>query len=338
MTETDIAAVLGELAAQLPVADLTLGNAASVRIPMPDRRLRAQARPVTPDASTPSTLSAWIRQVERLLRSNGPGARAGLMPQIVSVTGRPEATQPEQGAPDMTAAARLARTSDSYGIVIPPGWLQQSLDPTGFERSIADQKAQMLAQGIDRVDIRRFELLQRQINSQLRTEDVRCVATLAAQPPVDEVRETEPGSMLLAGMVLTSRSREELGAPGPITTGLLVRSFGSSSGEPGDPIDIEPPKEVDLLGGKALRLVRFHSQTWGDSGRADSVDFYEHAYLLPHDDGRRVAFLQLVTPSLAYTEPLGNLFDAIADTVRVFYPDDSTTFDLPVPEAAEGSV
>ncbi len=287
----------------------------------------AVERVVTRRAAPVATgVGSWLRQLTNLIRSEPPSLSNGLLAEIIEITDRVADDEKGQDVPTETQA-------DSYAISLPPGWIEQPLDPATFERTLTDQKAQLQTQQINRTDIRKFEFLQRQIHDQLVTENVQYVATLAGRGPsdADAGEPAADGTLLLAGLVVTSRTRAALGAPGAITTAMLLRSFGGSSdAEQG--INIEEPAEVNLPAGKAFRLVRLHSQALTTGDRAERIEYYEHAYLVPHDDGERLAFVQLVTPSLGFSEPLGELFDAIAATLRIFYPGDPTTFD-PSPTA-----
>jgi len=269
-----------------------------------------------------ASMSGWVRDVAVAVRSHTPSVLSGVLPVIIEVIDRESEQCMDEALSE--ADARTAHHADSYGIALPVGWVEQPLDPSAFERALSAQKAQLLKENVGRADIRRFELLQRQVHEQLVAEQVQYVATLASRGPGHQADEDD--SILLAAAVITARTRRALGGPGPITTGLLLRSFGgSTTGEDG--INIEEPSEIDLPVGKAFRLVRFHSQQVGSDSRSEKIEYYEHAYLIPHDEGERVAFLHMVTPTLAYTEPLGELFDALATTLRIFYPEDPTTFE-----------
>jgi len=311
---------LREAFGQLPTVWLAFDAAEPHRVPIHDyaRGERPQGQNAPPAAGT----SSQLRQTAQRLLAGPPNLRNGVIPEIIEITDR----NGEEGTSVPADTNSATAQADSYGIGLPPDWMQQPVDPAAFERSLADRLAQLRAQKISRADIRRFELLQQQIHDQLVAENVQYVATLAGRGPSEAETsdaEADGATLLLAGLVITTRTRSELGAPGPITTSLLLRSFGGSNNvEEG--INVQEPSEVDLPAGKAFRLVRFHSQPLGT---AERIEYYEHTFLLPHDGGERVAFLQFVTPTLGLSEPLGELFDAMATTLRIFYPDDPTTFE-----------
>jgi hypothetical protein len=319
----ELLGILRAATAELPAVSFAIGPQQTVPISRsaPDPVVIPRAAPV------PSGIGAWLRQLTHLIRSEPPSPTNGLVAEIIEITDRAANDQEGQDVPTETGTESQA---DSYGISLPRGWIEQPLDPAAFERALTDQKGQLKAQQINRTDIRKFEFLQRQIHDQLVTENVQYVATLAGRGPsaADGSEPAADNTLLLAGLVITSRTRAALGAPGAITTAMLLRSFGGSTdAEQG--INIEEPTEIELAAGKAFRLVRFHSQALATGDRPERIEYYEHAYLVPHDDGQRLAFVQMVTPSLGFSEPLGELFDAIAATLRIFYPGDPTTFDPP---------
>ena len=244
--------------------------------------------------------------------------------------------RPGQRGQDVSGQSNVTR-ADCYGIGIPPGWAAHPLDPEAFGRSVRDLQRDLTANGVRRSDARRLELMQRQMQQQLLADNVQYIATLASKAPGLEAADDAQPSALLAALVITSKTRSELGSPVPMTPGLLVRGFGGSSASTDGGIELEPPAEVELPAGRAVRLVRYHSHTVPNGDRSERIEFYERTHLVPHDDGERLCIVQMVTPTVEYTEPMSELFDAIAATVRIYYPGEPTTFEVPVEMTAAKS-
>jgi hypothetical protein len=318
----ELARLVGDAIDRLPGGGLEAGQPLqATAIRLVDRSLEgsriADSTPVTAEV----TAADWLRRLTGLVAATAPSDLSYVVPAFIALAQPPT---PEEEAQMSTQPE--AATADSYAIGIPPGWQAHPLDAEGFERALADLRRDVLAQGASRTDARRLEFLQRQMQQQLLAENVQYVATMVSRTSPPDDAGPRP-SVLLAGLVVTSKRRDELGAPVAITTGLLVRGLAGSGDATASGIDLEPPTEVALPAGVAVRLVRFHSHSVPAGDRREQVEFYERSYLVPHDDGQRLCVLQLVTPTIEYAEPMAELFDAIAGTLRIFYPGQATTFD-----------
>lgn len=212
--------------------------------------------------------------------------------------------------------------ADSYGIGLPDQWNDYPLEKKAFEAAVTSQLQALEGEGVSVADRRKLELVHRQLRELLLGGKVRYAAGLAATSPSGENGDQ---TLVVASAAISKRSRTEMGSPVPITAELLVRGL-SQPDEDETAMELAPPTRVELAAGPGCKLVRMHRVKLSST---ESSDAYAHSYLVPHDDGEALCILQLVTPSIGYVEEFGRLFDAIAQTLRIFKPGDPTTFDLP---------
>lgn len=270
---------------------------------------------------------AWLQQAASVVLTTTPCSFGEVRPTIIPIPEDPVVAAHDRGETVSNQSAAAAARADSYGIGVPDGWTEYPLEAAAFEASVVQLKRDLLAEGAARADVRRLELMQRQMHQQLLSDNVQFLATLVRRSPgVDPENDGRP-SLLLAGLVVSSKHRDELGAPVQVTPSVLLRGFSGSRSSAETGIDLEPPVEVTLPAGRAVRIVRFHSHSVRTGDRTEQIEFYERTFLVPHDDGDRICVVQLVTPTIEYAEPMAELFDAIAETLRIFYPEGPTSFD-----------
>ena len=98
----------------------------------------------------------------------------------------------------------------------------------------------------------------------------------------------------------------------------LSRTSADATVEPGvEVVDLEPPAVVTLPAGMAVRLARLHTYPRQPRATERMAIFVRHV-LVPYDDGDRAAVITFATPNTELARPLGELFDEIALTFRLF--------------------
>lgn len=230
---------------------------------------------------------------------------------------------------------------DSIALGLPTEWEEHPLDPDTFEQSLAEQMSQFKTLGLSVIDRRRTELLKRQLRDLLLAHRVLYVATTVALAEPEQIEadagaenDAEPDGtaasgggdadgreLVSAAVAVSVTSRQEIGAPVPLDTGTILRSMSTSADE--DSRDLDAPSRVDLEAGPAVRLARLHRVPVGDGAIVESI---VQTYLVPFDGGERLCSLQCVTPNISVGGLFSSLFDAIANTLRIFREDEKTDF------------
>lgn len=250
----------------------------------------------------------------------------------------------EQRSTDTKAADQDA--VEAIGIGLPREWAAFPLSRAAFDTHIRQQARDLRAAGASIAEVRRHELLTRQLSELLLAEDARYAATLtavvASETPDDATTSSAPDeigmdaepeevSLLAAAVAIFVRDRSSLGAPSPLTTDMLLH--GLSSEDASDRVlDLDPPEAVVLPAGRAVRLARLH-RSYVD-GNPIPMESIAQTYLIPFDRGQKLCTLQFVTPNVEQGGAFSRLFEAGARTLRFFRPGEPTTFraEDPAPE------
>jgi hypothetical protein len=218
----------------------------------------------------------------------------------------------------------MATAADTYGVVVPAGWTQIPLDQEGytrFSRELLDGLKH--TDGWSRTGQRRLELLLTQVRNDLRSGRVRLAAITAS---TEDGSGGEP-SLLLAGMAISRLGAADLSSSGlhlevePLLAAMSRQRFDDAADQV---VEVEPPTQVNINGWPAVRLKRLHDTRIPSGHRAR---LYAQTYLVPHDDGEAACVLQFSTPNVEEGSALDELFQAIAETLRIFHPGEDTTFD-----------
>lgn len=136
--------------------------------------------------------------------------------------------------------------------------------------------------------------------------------------------------LLSASCTIGALTRSRLGSDLPLTVNTIAAAMGriAPSQDPGtdgaaEVVDLDPPTIVDLPAGRAVRLVRLHTWAPDPVTRQRPALFAQHL-VIPYDDGERAAVVTFASPTQTYARPLAALFDAMAQTFRMFAGDDPT--------------
>lgn len=217
-----------------------------------------------------------------------------------------------------------ANDADSYGIVVPVEWVEIPLDREGFDRYRREVLDELkIVSGWNKTAERRVDLLFTQVRNDLLRGQARMAAVFA------ESHTSEEGELevLIAACAVSRLAADQLSpTSGQLTVDMLhrVMSRGHDDDEFDRATDVEPPTRVELDSGAALRLKRMHTQMVAP---AQQLQYYAQSYLVPHNEGRSLCVMQFSTPCLDEAGALDELFEAIAETLKIFRPDDPTDFE-----------
>lgn len=214
--------------------------------------------------------------------------------------------------------------ADSYGLVVPQQWVEIPVDDEGFDRYSRDLRRQLAAlDGWNKTAERRLDLLFSQLRNDIAVGNVRMAAVWAQ---AIEDLNGEPGIMI-AGVALSKLVAAELtpNVPSVSTDRLMVSLSQPSSAADGERIvDLEAPARIVLAhAGEAVRLKRMYER---ELSVLDTLRYYAQSYLVPHDDGAAICVVQFTTLNVEEASLLDELFEAIAQSLRIFGPDDPTDF------------
>lgn len=211
--------------------------------------------------------------------------------------------------------------ADSYGLVVPEGWMGVPLDKEGFAHLGGQLKETLAATaGWNKTAERRLDLLLSQMRNDLLAGNVRVAAAFAESGGEGE-------GLLLAGVSVSKLSQADLGpADLVVTPDRLIAGLAAPKADDdgGQVHDIAPPAKVVLEHvGEAVCLRRLYEHRLSV---LEVQRFYAQSYLVPHDGGKAICLVQLTTPNVEMASALEPLFEAIAQTLRIFGPGDATDF------------
>ncbi len=95
---------------------------------------------------------------------------------------------------------------------------------------------------------------------------------------------------------------------------------------------VEPPGVCEIGGLKAAKLVRLMSLP---PERGADIKQFTQTYLVSVAEGDAVIVLQFTTMNFELAREFSELFETIAQTLRVLYPDDPTFLDEDEDEVAD---
>lgn len=231
---------------------------------------------------------------------------------------------------------------DSIALAFPAGWDDIPTEVNAYRRRLAQQIAQLRSNGVKRSDARLVEvqgaLIHRLIsqqnvimaNSYVALETPGLEAESDDREYGDEAGERgddETPVLVMAGAAVSTLTRREMQTEVPLTAEVILSAFGQEV--PGDDervryAEIEPPSKRSLGGVEAVKLVRLMNVS---SRAGDDHKLFAQSYLVPVADGDAVIAMQFSTVNFEYAKQFSELFDRIAGTLRVLYPDDPTFLD-----------
>ncbi len=251
---------------------------------------------------------------------------------------------------------------DSIALALPPGWNDIPMDSTGYRRHLAQQVLQLRSNGVKRSDVRQVELLGAMVHRLAQQQQVILASSYLAVegPPGENGGEDEPGdavdraesrpdaasdgdggeadpTVVMAGVAVSTLRRSDLGTNVPLMAEVMVKAF--SEGVPADDsqahyAEIEPPTVCKLGDVDAAKLVRLMTIT---RAPGEEHKLFTQTYLVSVADGDAVIVMQFSTINFQYARQFSELFDRIAGTLRVLYPEDPTFLDEAADVTAEAA-
>lgn len=214
--------------------------------------------------------------------------------------------------------------ADSYGLVVPRQWIEIPVDDEGFARYTLDLRKKLAAlEGWNKTAERRLELLFSQLRNDIAVGRVRMAAVWTQEI---EDPDGKPGVMI-AGVALSKLVAADLmpSLPSISIDRLLAGLSQPPIAAEGERIsNLEQPSKVVLPhAGEGVRLKRMYER---ELSLLDTLRYYAQSYLVPHDDGRAICVLQFTTMNVDEASLLDELFEAIAQSLRVFGAGDPTDF------------
>jgi hypothetical protein len=209
---------------------------------------------------------------------------------------------------------------DSLQISLPPAWSDIPLKEPEIGKA-TEQTLQRLGSDLTRAEQRQVEIFfdrVRQISRQQRIVLAGGAFQVEGEGEGDRV-------LVAAGVAASVTDRASLGTDVPLVADVLIKAFSGRTREGEVQFDeIEPPVKVALAGTEAVKLVRLMRMSGSDG---TELKQFTQSYLLPVAMGDGLIVLQFSTINLEYARQFSELFEKIAGTLRILYPDDPTFLD-----------
>lgn len=215
---------------------------------------------------------------------------------------------------------------DSIALALPDEWLDVPLEEAEYRGFINQQLAGLMEAGVaDRADLRQFELLAAVAYQVAKRSRVMIASSYIDVEFADD--DDDDDLVLMASLVVSGFLREDIGTDVPLRAELMAESF--SRRVPADDENarydhIEPPAVCEIGGLKAAKLLRLMSLP---PERGVDVNQFTQTYLVSVAEGDAVIVLQFSTMNCELAREFSELFETIAQTFRVLYPDDPTFLD-----------
>lgn len=211
---------------------------------------------------------------------------------------------------------------DSVMLQMPEYWSDLPMDAEGFRQYRADLIRQVGAQeGVTRYDQRVLETFLANLYQLAESQRILFASGLFQYLEEPDKEELVP---MIASAMVSLVLREDLGVDVPLYPEVLVQAFSQDRGEADSSIrfdHIEPPVAVMIGNNEAARLLRMMRI---DRPGKEQHSQFTQTYLVPVAEGDAVVILQFGTLSLDYAREFSNLFNQIAQSLVVLYPDDPT--------------
>lgn len=215
---------------------------------------------------------------------------------------------------------------DSIALALPDEWVDVPLEEAAYRKFISQQMEDLMESGaVDRGDLRQFEVLAAVAYQIAKSSRVMIASSYVEVEPAAD--DDDENLILMASLVVSGLLREEIGTDVPLRAELMVESFSRSA--PSDDENarydhVEPPSVCEIGGLKAAKLVRLMSLP---PERGSDLKQFIQTYLVSVAEGDAVIVLQFTTMNFELAREFSELFETIAQTLRVLYPDDPTFLD-----------
>ena len=181
-------------------------------------------------------------------------------------------------------------------------------------------------------DRRQVELVLSQMSAIARSANALLAAAYLAPA------EDEGEAVVVAGLVATAIDRRALDTDIPLLGEVLLAGFDAVD-QQGDQsrqhyVEIEPPSLTKVRDLDCVKLVRLGTHR---NSREQELKQFEQSYLVPVGSGDGVVVLTFSTINFEYAKQFSELFEKIAGTLRILYPEDPTFEDEPQPRTPDPS-
>lgn len=220
----------------------------------------------------------------------------------------------------------MGRMPDSVALDLPEEWNDIPLEEDEY-RAFTETQIQQLKDTGDwkPAELRQVELLMA-LAFQAATQSRVMIAS--SYVAVEEAQSDDDEDIfLMASLIVSGFRRDEIGTDVPLRAELIAKVF--AEGAPSDDRKarydhIEPPSVCEVAGYKAAKLMRLMSLPT-DPGQ--EFKQFTQSYLVSVADGDAVIVLQFSTINFEFAREFSELFERIAQTLRILYPDDPTFLD-----------
>lgn len=214
---------------------------------------------------------------------------------------------------------------DSVALTLPGAWDDIPLDEAAHRSFIKDQLALLEQNGVGRAELRQLELVAAWSLQAAKAGRVMLASSFFAIESADD--EEGDDTLLTATLVVSALRRDEIGTDLPLSAETMVAAFADNP--PPDDAEtryahIEPPALCEIGDYQAAKLTRL--MTWRRDLKTEFRQYLQ-TYLVSCADGDAVIVLQFSTTNFEHAKPFSELFDRIAQTLRILYPDDPTFAD-----------
>ncbi len=223
---------------------------------------------------------------------------------------------------------------DSFGIVFPERWTAIPTEQREFDEFCVRAREKWRgAPDWDRAFERRADTLLARVRHEL-TKTGCVLASLYIDEVLDDSGSAplaDPEVVLIAACTLGVYTKEELRTKLSLSVPVLFGAFakrrpGVEAGtRVGRVTNVVRPDVPELPAGRCVRLRRLYEpRKLGSS----TERFFAESFIWPiGEDGESCCVLQFSTTNIEHSRQFSELFGAIANTFRMFEPDQPTSFD-----------
>ena len=216
---------------------------------------------------------------------------------------------------------------DSVALAVPDVWDNVPMGQSQFKDYVKAQRRRLADSGtVSRSTLRQVELANSCLYQLARANRVILVSNYVAVEQRDSGQQGDD-IVTMAGLVMSALRRTDIGTNIPLMAELMVKAFSEHEIPADVPVrfdEIEPPAMCHVAGIEAAKLVRLMTIS-GEPGQ--EFKQFTQTYLVSVAKGDAVIVLQFSTINLEYARQFSELFEKIAGTLRVLYPDDPTFLD-----------
>jgi hypothetical protein len=222
---------------------------------------------------------------------------------------------------------------DTFGIGLPEAWVSLPLPTADFDRFKSDLFTRWRAEpDYDKTTERKAELLLNRVRGELTRHGARFAAAYFDAGLAEGVAAVDgPLLPMMAVCTFAVYSRNDLDTDAKLTLPTLFAAFARRADPDtanGTIDNVEPPMVHQLNAARCVRLRRL-CRPHG-FGPAAQDPFYAETFIMPlADDGEAAGVLQFATVNIDLATDFSTLFEAIAQTMTLFTPNDPTVLNMP---------